>query len=203
MQPSLSDAEAVRLLFRFALESSAVAALAFLLLRYGLWALLRSSGGTRLWFGVGFLALFVVVQAVDRWQYFHRPVVSFFPFSRFAMYQTGTPAEAVHVYRMTDGKGNEVNPTQVLSAIGVPSLSSKFAWISSAAASSTPEDRRWAREELEAYARSMKRISERRGSSFPDSLILWLDRHPVGEKANEDTSYRTPLLRVRSTLSEP
>lgn len=201
MPPTLSDAEFFGLLFRFALESCALAALAFLILRYGLWRLLRAAGDRCFWFGVGFLALFVFVQAVDRWQYFHRPLVSFFPFARFAMYQTGEPSESIQAYRLTDPEGNEVNPTQVLSAIGSTSLSSKFAWIASAADSPMPEDQIWAREELEAYARSMRRIAERRGTSFPDSLILWLDEHPIRGKGRD--ARPIVLLRVSSTSNEP
>ena len=107
---------------------------------------------------IALITLFIVmltVQLVARWQYFIPPKVSFSPFARFAMYQTGSKKEFVTTYDfilISGKKRQRVNITKLFSAIGLPSLNTKFRVILKRLESKDPEMLTWAHSQVKKYA---------------------------------------------------
>ena len=134
-----------------------------------------------------------MIQLADRWQYHLPERMSFYPLTRFAMYQTGSTAQKVESYRFEgriDGVYREINLTEEFRAIGLPAINSKFRMISKKLRSQHATDVRWAESQLAHYCQSVVRLGKARGESLPDEIRFIVLQYEV------DFLYQTPVGRA-------
>lgn len=178
----------VNYLIRFSLESAALLVFLYMLgKRFGLLADIRGLAGSRqaVWparIVIGVFALWIFAQCADRLQYHFPQKLSFFPFARFAMYQTGTAlphVDSYSFYLRYGGELREYNPTVEFSAIGLPSISTRFRVIAEKLISPKRAANDWARMQLDLFSNSFIRSETMHGRPRPDGVIFLVRRFDV------------------------
>ncbi len=119
------------LLLRSGIEMILLLAIAWILVyKTSLLNRLHALGSERIIGFFLFLLIWTGIHLVDRWQYFYPQKISFYPMTRFAMYQHGIPQDLVQAYKFqityADNTTEEVNLTEVFDAVGLPSFSTRM-----------------------------------------------------------------------------
>lgn len=82
-----------------------------------------------------FFITFVLVQSIDRFQYFYPQSIDFYPFARFAMYQASPGGVEIQSYRFCSYNNldyqvcDEVNLTKIFQTINFPSFNSRMTYL--------------------------------------------------------------------------
>ena len=82
-----------------------------------------------------FFIIFVLVQSIDRFQYFYPQNIDFYPFARFAMYQASPNGVELQSYRFCSYQDldyqdcDEVNLTKIFQTINFPSFNSRMTYL--------------------------------------------------------------------------
>ena len=137
-------------------------------------------------FGLFFL-IWICIQLTDRWQYFYPQKFSLYPLTRFAMYQHGTADEVVESYKFqiefADNTTQTANLTQVFSAIGLPSISTRMRVLAN--------DLERAEERPERYVRAVQEIN-----SYMDAYRKW----QMGEHPHLPSPKRIQFIRTKMSI---
>lgn len=118
------------LIVRATVESALLLILLGLIFRYFAHKSLKLLGAWRLLGFLVFVLLWTGVHLLDRWQYFYPQKISFYPLTRFAMYQIGDSRpiakayDFVGIYR--DGSERSENLSQAFRAVGLPAFSTRM-----------------------------------------------------------------------------
>lgn len=110
-----------------------------------------------------FFLCWTLVQCADRLQYHFPPAFSFYPLTRFAMYQTGKVGNSINVYKFlyqSEGqlKKRELSVTKKFSSIGLPSVNSRFNHIGELLLSNDLEKRNNGLKQIKIYCRTVAEI---------------------------------------------
>lgn len=191
MFDQLSSSQIAELLVRFSLESIVViGCLLIAWFRLGLKSIVTGMGRWSARFVIAFFLLWTLVQLVDRWQYHFPQPISFYPLARFAMYQTGTSRPSVQSYRLEGeikGVYRELNPVEHFSAIGLPSLSTRFRVIASAIESNDPDKKNWARNQIKLYGIGIARKRASIGETIPASYRFVVEQWDRQSRSSVDS----------------
>lgn len=191
MFEQLTTDQVIELLVRFSIEAVLLSICVLLAwFKFGLRTIVSRLGRWQAKTVTAFLIILTTVQLVDRWQYHFPSRLSFYPAARFAMYQTGKSQGSVASYRFEgkfDNSWQEVNPTEELSAIGLPSLSTRFRIIARKLVSEDVEQNNWARQQIEIYCEAIKNLHIRRNELPPTSMRF------ISESWDPESMKRTDL----------
>lgn len=141
----------------------------------------------------------VSVQLVDRLHLHYPQESSYYPLTRFAMYEAGKPAEAVPSYYIegirANGAAARIDPADWLSSVEPTALDNRFLVLIDWLDSGDRVNAARADREIEGYLSGLRRILAESGEPVPAAFVLHATTHRVrdGTLVADSVVWRTSV----------